>query len=159
MFKCKVINFLFFSIPLKHWQDFLIRRHLQRCPLCQKKLASAEEVRAMFVQEGESESIASLWPALRIKLGKEERAKVSFRRRRLAWMMGAAGLIAVVAAFLWLSIGPGKVISNEGASERFQIHYLKVGSMPARTYLFKPYGSKMIFIWAEKEISKEGPND
>jgi hypothetical protein len=159
MFKCKIINFLFFSIPLKRWQDFLIGRHLQRCPLCQNKLASAEEARAVFIQEREGERIASLWPALSIKLGKEERAKESFRRRRLAWLMGAAGLIAVVAASLWLSIGPGKVISKEGSSERFQIHYLRVGSMPARTYLFKPYGSKMIFIWAEKEKPEEESND
>lgn len=158
MFKYKVIYFLFSFIPLKHWQDFLIRHHIQRCPFCQKKMASAEEVKSLFVQGGDIEGVAGLWPAVRMRL-EEGEAKKSFRLPRLAWIAAAAGLIAAAAVSIWLSINSGWLTSSKGPSEHFQINYIRVGSGPARAYLFKPYDSNIIFIWAEKETQEEEPND
>lgn len=158
MIKCKVVNFLFSFIPLKRWQDFLLSHHIQRCPLCQKKMASAEEVKSLFIQEGDVESVPGLWPAVRMRLG-EGRVKESFGLRRLAWIAGAAGLLAVIAASVWLFISPGRNTSDERLAERFQINYIKVGSGPARAYVFKPYDSNMIFVWAERETKEEENND
>jgi hypothetical protein len=158
MIKCKVVNFLFSFIPLKRWQDFLLRHHIQRCPSCQKKMAGAEQVRALFIQEGEMESVPGLWPAVRMRLG-ERRVKEGFGLRRLAWVAGAAGLLAAVAASVWLFISPGRHPSSERLAERFQINYIRVESGPARAYVFKPYDSNMIFVWAEREAKEEENND
>ena len=152
MFKCAMIDFLFSLIPLKSWQDFLFRRHIQRCPLCQKKMASAEQARSLFIQEVEAKSLASLWPAVEQKLSEEGRKKKRFLWSRLAWIAGAACLCAVVAASVWLYIiSPERSPSGEKPAERFQINYIRIGDEPARAYFFKPYGSKVIIVWAEKE--------
>ncbi len=149
MFKCRFIDFLFSLIPLKKWQDFLIGHHLQRCPLCQKKMASAEEVKSLFAQQGDVESIPDLWPAVRTRL-EEGGLKRPFRFRRLAWIAGAAGLLVIVSSLVWLSsISLNRVSSNKLA-ERFQINYIRVGNEPARAYFFKPRDLKMIIVWAEK---------
>jgi hypothetical protein len=158
MIKCKVINFLFSFIPLKRWQDFLLSHHIQRCPLCQKKMASLEEVRSLFIPEGDMESVPGLWPEVRMRLG-EGKVKKSFGLRRLAWIAGAAILLAAVAASVWLFIIPGRNASSERLVERFQINYIRVGSGPARAYVFKPYDSNMIFVWAERETKEEENDD
>jgi hypothetical protein len=150
MIKCKVVNFLFSSIPLNLWQDFLISHHIQRCPLCQKKMASLEEVRSLFIKEAEMENLPDLWPEVRMRLA-ERGAKKNFGLRRLAWITGAAGLLAVAVSF-WLFISPGRNAPSEKFAESFQISYIKVRSSPARAYIFKPYDSDMIFVWAEREI-------
>jgi len=158
MIKCKVVNFLFSLIPLKRWQGFLLSHHLQRCPLCQKNMASAEQVKSLFIQEGDMESVPGLWPAIRMKLG-EGRVKKSFGLRRLAWIAGAAGLLAAGAASIWLFIYPGRNSSSGRLAERFQINYIRVGSGPARACIFKPYESNMIFVWAERETKEEENDD
>lgn len=157
MIKCKLVNFLFSFIPLKRWQSFLISHHLQRCPFCQKKMASLDEARSLFIKENEIENIPSLWPEVRMKL-REAGIKERYGRRRLAWIAGAAGLLAI-AALIWLFISPGRNALKERMAERFQINYIRVGNGAARAYVFKPYDSNMIFIWPEKETKEEENND
>lgn len=154
MFRCRVISIFFSFFPFKRWQDFLIRHHIQECPACRNKLASAEEVRVLLIQEGEAENFADLWSGIRTKLtDKEQKERDSFWFR-WRWAFRAAGLFAVIAAGILiytLSIREMGT-SIENMAERFQINYIKVENKPARAFLFQPQGSEMIIVWAEKNM-------
>ncbi|TET74005.1 MAG: hypothetical protein E3J56_03235 [Candidatus Aminicenantes bacterium] len=154
MFRCKIINIFFSFFPFKRWQDFLIRHHIQECPACRNKLASAKKVRVLLIQEGEAENFADLWPGVRKKLTEKEQEERDSFWFRWRWAFRSAGLFAVIAAGILiytLSIREMGT-SMENMAERFQINYIKVENKPARAFLFQPQGSEMIIVWAEKNM-------
>lgn len=154
MLRCKIIDFFFFIIPLKRWRDFLIRCHIQKCPACMNKVASVEETKSLLISEDEVGELLELWPAIKTEL-KEEKRKEKFPfRRRWKWAYGLASLLAAVVAVIWLyfAFTPDKGSSKETLVERFQINYIRIENKPARAYLFRPHDSKMIIVWAEKNI-------
>jgi hypothetical protein len=152
MFRCKITHFFFNIFPLKAWQSFLIRYHIQRCPDCQKELASTEDVRSLFIREDEAGSIEEVWPALKAKFSGKREKKQIFLWPRLRWIAAVAGLFAVVAIGVWLyfSNPPDKSPEEKNLAERFRINYIRVENKPAKAFLFRPHDSKMIIIWAEK---------
>ncbi len=152
MFRCKITHFFFNIFPLKAWQSFLIRHHIQGCPDCQKELASTEDVRSLFIREDEAGSIEEVWPAIKAKFSDKRGKKQIFLWPRLRWIAGAAGLFAVVAIGVWLyfSNPADKSPQEKDLAERFRINYIRVENKPANAFLFRPHDSKMIIIWAEK---------
>jgi hypothetical protein len=152
MFRCKITHFFFNIFPLKAWQSFLIRYHIQRCPDCQKELASMEDVRSLLIQESEGESLEGEWLEIRVKLKEEKRGEKHIFWPRLRWIASVAGLFAVVAIGVWLyfSNPPDKSPEEKNLAERFRINYIRVENKPAKAFLFRPHDSKMIIIWAEK---------
>lgn len=152
MFRCKITHFFFNIFPLKVLQSFLIRHHIRKCPDCQKELASMEDVRSLFIREDEAESIEEVWPVLKAKFSDKKEKKQIFLWPRLRWIAGVAGLLAVVAIGVWLyfSYPPDKNPQEKDLAERFRINYIRIENKPATAFLFRPYDSKMIIIWAEK---------
>ena len=153
MFRCKIINFLFLVFPIKPWQSFLIRHHIQKCHFCQAKLASGEEVKSFLIQEDEVGNLEGLWPAVREGFGKEKEKKRRVIKPRWKWAVGTACLVVAIAVAIWLyrPFTLDEVPSDENIVERFQINYIKVGEKPARAFLFQPQDSNMIIVWVEKD--------
>lgn len=153
MFRCKIINFLFSSIPLNKWKDFLIRRHIQECPVCQKRYVSALEAKSLLIEESEIESVPDFWLGLESRLAEPEKKKKTFLRPNLAWAAASIVILVVIAASIWLYLASisGKRAVSEKQADRFQINYVTVRNEPARTYLYCPYDSRMIIVWAERE--------
>lgn len=154
MFQCKVIDFLIKSFPLKIWQDFLIRHHIEKCPACQEKYASLEEANLFLIQESEVGDIEGLWPRIKPRLS-EERIRMRGLPRpqfRWAWASAAAGLVAALILGFWLySIFTSKkALEEESLVERFQIKYIRVENKPAHAYVYWPQGTDMVIVWAEK---------
>lgn len=158
MFRCKTIDFLIKAFPLKSWQDFLIRLHIQKCPACQAQLASAEEARSFLIQEEEAASTERLWPAIKARLSdKRGLERIVHRprpRRRWAWTAGIAALVVAVILGVWLYtvLIPVKAPGDEDLVEKFQINYIRVENKPVHTYVYWPQGTEMVIIWAEKTI-------
>jgi hypothetical protein len=153
MYRCKIIDFLFTFIPIKHWQGFLIRRHIQKCPSCLMKLVDAEEVRPLLVQEIELEGMEGLWPAVKAKLRESrEEAKIPLGRR-WKWVYASAFLTVVLAGLIWLYFVfiPGKGPSEEPLAGQFQIDYIEIENEPAQAYVFRPHDSNTFFVWVEKK--------
>ncbi len=158
MFRCKVIDFLIKTFPLKVWQDFLIRHHIQKCPVCQAQLASVEEAKPFLIQEDEVGSTDRLGFAIKARLSEKRGEKrIAHRprpRMRWAWTAGIAALIAAAVLGVWLYtiLTPVKVPGDEDLVERFQINYIRVENKPAHAYVYWPQGTEMIIVWAEKTI-------
>jgi hypothetical protein len=153
MNRCKIIDFLFTLIPTKRWQGFLISRHVQKCPECQKKLADVEEVRSLVIPERELEGMEDLWPAVKAGLtgSREEGARPL--RRRWKWVYASVFLAVVLAGLIWLYFVfiPGKGPSEEPFAGQFKIEYIEIENEPAQAYVFRPRDSNTFFIWVEKK--------
>jgi hypothetical protein len=156
MFRCHLFNFFYAVLPLKMWRDYLIRRHLEACPSCQARLASREEAAPLLMAESDIGPQPSLWPRVkdglavpRVSGAGERRAQGEMRWR---WAAAGAGILIVgLSSFLVLKdYKPGPGAAGNGASETFRINYLKVEDKPAQAYLYRPRGSNLVIIWAEK---------
>jgi hypothetical protein len=128
MYRCKINDFLFTFIPIKRWQGFLIRHHIQKCPECQKKLADVEDVNALLVKESELEGMEGVWPAVKAELS-ESREEVRITLwHRWKWMYAFALLAVVLAGLIWLYFIfiPGRGSSVEPFEGQFRIEYIEI---------------------------------
>lgn len=153
MFRCRFIDFLFTVLPIKRWQGFLIRRHVQKCPACLSRLADVEEVKPVLIQESELENLESMWPAVKARIG-EGREEVRIPQwQRWKWVYAAAVLCAAVAVWLWLfsPLSSGKGPLEEPLAGQFQIDYIEIENEPAQAYIFHPQDSNTYFVWVEKK--------
>lgn len=154
MFLCQIIKFFFNIFPLKTWQAYLIRSHIEKCTKCQSELANAEEVKPLLFRGSEVGEETGLWTTVKAQLREEKRKERLFLRPRWQWGFATAVLFAVIMVSVWLNVIPMLSIgpSEELGSGSFQIHYLRVDGEPAQAFLYQPQGSDMIFVWAEKNL-------
>ncbi len=152
MFKCKWIDFLFSVLSIKKWQDFPVRRHLQNCAVCQRKLVNSEDARRLFVSENEIEDLEGVWPAIKLRQAKEKEEKLPAQRRR-RWALATAFLLVIVVSAVWLylAIGPGKGSPEQPSIEQFQINLIEIDNEPAEAFVYHPRDSKTYFVWVEKK--------
>jgi hypothetical protein len=154
---CKIFGFAFSLVPLKKWQDFLIRSHMEKCPECQKTLISREDVQDITIQERQCADSESLWDGFEDKVRKTKRDRQHVFAPRLSWAYGIAVVLMFGAAVLWFVFSPQyrKSRIEESLDGHFRINYMRIENKPAQAYLFQPQDSHMIIVWAQKNISGE----
>jgi len=153
---CKTVEYLYEALPLRPFQDWLIRVHMERCPSCQARLLSREEARGLLVAPESVGDAGALWKRILSRTG--DRAAGSVRRPAPAvvmwrWAAVAAMALAVAVSGFWLLREverPGFDLSAAGRAGRFEIAYINVGGTPAQTFIYQPQGSDTVFVWAQK---------
>jgi hypothetical protein len=153
---CKILNFLFEALPLKPWQDFLIQRHMERCPACRARLAGREEARRVLSRAEDFREKMDFW--LRVKAMMADPVltlhPAKWPRTGLAKAAAAAALLVLAAVFsVWFFRGfkverPAAALPAEA---KFEINYIRIGGQPADAYLFQSRDLRMTLIWAEKK--------
>ena len=153
---CKTVEYLYEALPLRPFQDWLIRVHMERCPSCQARLLSREEARGLLVAPVQMGDPQSLWR--RIASAEERPAGFVDPAPTPIGMMGrwaavvAMCLVVAVTGF-WLLREverPGFELSAAGRAGRLEIAYINVGGTPAQTFIYQPQGSDTVFVWAQK---------
>jgi hypothetical protein len=157
MLRCKTIEYAFSLVPLKKWQDFLIRFHMMRCPDCQKMLISREEVQGITVQESQCLATEAVWDGFEEKLKEARTENRQLFRPRWNWAYATAVAFVSVSVAIWILISPQfrKSRVEESFSGRFRINYIQIENKPAQTYVYQPQDSFMILVWAQKNTSGE----
>jgi hypothetical protein len=153
---CKTVEYLYEALPLRPFQDWLIRVHMDRCPSCQARLLSREEARGLLIAPESVGDAGALWKRILSRTG--GRAAESGRRPaqavvRWRWAAVTALVLTVAAAGFWLLREverPGFNVSAAGPAGRFEIAYVNVGGAPAQTFVYQPQGSDTVFVWAQK---------
>jgi hypothetical protein len=159
------IDLVYRVLPFHAWKDWLLRRHIENCPGCRSRLVSREEARLLLVQADEVGDLGRLWPAIKQRLGGNERhgekgglpKSALVRKWRLA-AVGLAVLLIAVAVNLLLLQTPRPEIStsageiNAAEPEQVQIHYVKIENEPAQTFIFQPRDSNILIVWASKNL-------
>lgn len=153
MWRCKIVDLLIVILPLKKWQDLLIRSHSLRCPLCLGKLADKEEVLSVLITESELPVGKDLWPGFVSKRNQSLKPAGRPRRRRWSWGYAAAGALAIMFAMFWNLRSP-RSLSPEVSGD-FQIKSIEMDGRPAQAYLFKTEDPDIYFVWAEKNTGGE----
>lgn len=152
MSTCKMIEFLFAVFPLKIWQDFLIRRHMRDCQNCRGKLATQNETLEKLIREEHITDAEALWAGFESGLKAEKRKPKPVNLTLWKWAYGVAAAFVIVAGIYVVSNisrwGNGR--AEQITADHFQINYLKVDGEPAQAFLFKPQGTDMIIVWAQK---------
>jgi len=157
MLRCKTVEFLFDAIPIGVWRGFLIRRHNDECPACQKKILSLEEARSLLVGSLGPAEWAGFKQRLRSRTANHtaDRAPAGYGKpaKLWAWASSAAVVLVLVAAGFWLLRKAGEevpVADRIRPPERSELDYVRVGGQPAGAYIYQPQGAAIIIVWAEK---------
>jgi hypothetical protein len=148
MWRCRMVDTLFKLMPLKVWQDFLIRYHISNCPGCQGKLANKTEIRAILISESEIPASKDLWPGLVTSLNKGLGQDSLSPQRNWRWGYAAVGMAVIVAAVIWNLRTPVPIMPE--FSGGFQIKSIEVDGRPAQAFLFKSEDPNVFYVWAEK---------
>jgi anti-sigma factor RsiW len=168
-----IINFFYGILPFHTWKDALLRHHIEKCPACFKRLASREEVRRLLIQAGETGDLEGLWPAIFEKIQgirpmpvpgmlKARATMLSGRlqstRRHWRWVAALAGIFLAVFLALW-SVRYFRPFRGQGGGGvpapelgQVQINYVRIDNEPAQTFIFKPYDSHVVIVWAGKNL-------
>jgi len=157
MSNCKIAEFLFAVFPLKKWQDFLIRHHMQDCPQCQEKLAQRDVILDLLIGEEHFTDTEALWAGFKSKLKEEKRKDRQIRSPRWKWAYGVVAAFVIVAGIVVVS-NISRLTDGEGeemSKAHFRINYIRIEGKPAQAYLFKPQGTDMIIVWAQKNMGGE----
>lgn len=155
-------------LPFPSWKDALLRKHIEKCPECGRRLASREEARNLLVQARDVGDLDRLWPAILdrirgIRPSLEPNAGIAREataRPRAVWRFAAAAAgmsLAVVLTFALVrffrsTAAPIGAAFVESETEQVQIHYVRIEDEPARTFIFKPHDSDVVIVWAGKNI-------
>jgi len=162
MRSCEFYQFIFLFVPFLRIKDWVMRHHFDRCPRCHQELAGLEEIRPLYSYLlSEKISDDSLWIRVKLRLEadrKEKREFVSgkpFRRLRLALVSGLS-IVLIIISFLIISELHKKRVQLEAASspQTLRIIRFEVKEKPAAPVIYKPFGSNLIFIWAESPETK-----
>lgn len=153
---CRTVEFLYRAVPVRVFQDLLIRTHMEGCERCRARLASLEEARGLFVRAADVGPVDELWRRLSAETVRTQaRPGKSAAWNGPAWRWATAAAMALVVAVtgFWLldrieKTAPlGPVASAE---EGFRLGYVNVGGAPAQTFIYQPLGSDTVFVWAQR---------
>jgi hypothetical protein len=152
---CRIADRLYDALPVRPLRDWLIRRHLEKCPRCQARLLSREEAKSLLVGPDQVGPADALWT--RISAESTCPAALTGRAPARAGRVRRWATVTVLAAVLTVSgfwllrevERPGFEMATASIN-RFQIDYVKVGGMPAQTYVYQPQGTDTVFVWAQK---------
>jgi hypothetical protein len=154
---CKILDFLFKAVPLKPWQAFLVRSHMERCPACQSRLAGREEARRVLVRPEDLGGLGPLWSKVRSGIAVQDVPRRSpAKGKALRGPLFAAAAAIVLAVILGVWYFRGFTVENAPpivpAEQQFELDYVRVDGRPADSYIVRSSEPKMTLVWAGKRI-------
>lgn len=169
----KIINLVYGILPFHAWKSALLRHHIEKCPACFELLASRAEVRRVLAQAEDMGRLESLWPAILERIQdirpmpapdilKARVPLVSSKSpsagRYWRWVAALAGIFLAVFLALW-SVRYFRSFRDQGGGgaavldpDQVQINYVRIDNEPAQIFIFKPYDSHVVIVWAAKNL-------
>ena len=161
---CKIIRFMYMTIPFHGFRYFLIQKHLAVCPRCQKDWGFIPDVEKSFAMPVWIEKESSLWPQIREKIErKEQEPKSSDTGRSTSrlhrWQWATVGLSLIILVGVILVVKRTKIQSPSGvetilarSNPQVKIIHAEIQGKKAKTFVYQT--SENLFIWFD-EIDQE----
>jgi len=158
---CKLIRFIYLLIPIHGFRSFLIQKHFDTCPQCQKEWGLDQSMPAFLKKPAWPEEEQSLWPRIQGRLLVMEHEETLTKGRKEThlfpgWRWAIAGLallIFVGITFLTRNkdaLEPGSSLTLQNPP--VHIIHAKIQGNTAAPYIYQTPGR--FFIWFE-EIHQE----
>lgn len=169
MNKCSFYRFILRFIPLMAVKDWAIRHHLEACPHCSHELAEQSEVSSLLLSSEKADTASFLWLKIEESMFKEKMTSLTPQvrfgpefRARIKLVAGsvAAAIILMVIVSFFLFIRPARQKVSPGSAPPeagLTIIHFRVKDKPAAPIIYQPYGSNLIFIWAESPNNDFNP--
>ncbi len=157
--RCRIIRWLYRSIPVLAWQRLWMRLHLGKCPVCAGEIAVEKRVAGILGRSVPAGEPVDLWPAVsrRIETGQPATGPAVFPRprplARWGWLAAASLLLGVVTLVSTLRIlrqPPGPVAVDLKPPSRVVMRSATVGRRPATVYYFQSQNPDRWIVWVQK---------
>ncbi|MCP5105197.1 MAG: hypothetical protein GY950_17540 [bacterium] len=157
---CKFYRFMFWLIPLKRWQSFLVETHFDGCTKCGEPVDENKIIHELVISPRRADASASLWPGVRRGiLPRRQPAPAPVRRGWKRQWTGVVFALAVVAALLVIpfvlqketgkNVSPGKQINR--LNSNISIRSVKLEGKHAHSYVFNSTDPEMTMVWVERK--------
>ncbi len=162
---CKFIVFLYDMIPIQGIRAFLIKKHIDRCPVCQREMAIETLLEEKFKIPEWIESEQSLWPQIREKAFSQKPVLLSGRQKERpfkisGWQWALAGLALLVVVGINVLIGPdlsprrhSREFIVSAAQPKIIITHAEIEGREAKPFVYET--RERCFIWFEEQESKD----
>lgn len=159
---CRLVEFLIDTIPVRAFQDSLVRHHVQRCRRCEDRLVDRVSARLCLAGEDRIADDPAFVRKVRARAAQKIVSEAPGRPPAyspLRWAAAVAGLVLVVGLGLWLVLDRASDRGRAGAenAEIFRINYLNVDGAPADTLVIQPRESNLVIIWVDREFRDGEP--
>jgi hypothetical protein len=155
-----MVNLLFWLLPFKKWQAFLIRFHFNKCPTCQEESGIDETLSQVLISPRDCQDLPSLWPEVKKQIILDQENEAGKKRfvfiPRWQWVLPVLGLICLIIFLPYLSEKnnisniPGKQkILKRGS--KIILKSVKMENLPAKTYFFQSSHPDRLIVWVQKK--------
>jgi hypothetical protein len=151
---CKLYRLLFWMIPVKKWQSYIIESHFNTCEQCGEMAAGDESIRPLVVSPHRAEKSGSLWQGVRRGILSRQRDNVRLTKRLPRWQLAAAAVLTVAVLMIPLKIRNGTggdVQGNQtdmnGPVRTITLRSATLAGQPAHSYVFNSKDPDMTMIY------------
>jgi hypothetical protein len=153
---CKFYKLLYWLIPVKSFQSFLIRKHFSGCDRCQREIEIDNRLKEMVIPDW-IRAEKSFWPQIKPRLSiPEEKTHVKenkdgfFSFKKWHWAMAGLALVCVMGSSVLIYRNFQKKLSVEKAAlinemSRVKINYAEIKGKKAIPYIYQT--PTVSFIW------------
>lgn len=162
---CKLIRFLYTTIPFHGFRDYLIQNHLEDCPQCQRKWAIARDIEDFFAMPEWIKKESSLWPRIqeKIKRKRVEQEQAPSGKKEIfffpRWRWALAGLALFILVGMIFLIDKTMIqppietrISFALKNPQIKIIHAEIQGKKAKPFIYQT--TDKLYIWFD-EIDQE----
>lgn len=158
---CKLYQAIFRFAPFYDLKDWALRRHLESCASCSRQLATREELGPLLAAEDFNHT-ERLWLRVQAALFPAAAAQVKawvhdYPRRLRLVAASMLSLLAILGFIYFFLFHPGAWREPKANQTGLQIIHFFVEDKPAAPVIYKPFGSRLIFIWAPSPEKNSAP--
>lgn len=151
---CKLYQVLFWMIPFKKWQSYIIERHFSTCPRCREMTVEEDTIRPMVVSPQRAEETGPLWQVVRRGIQVELRENVRYKKPLPHWRLAAAVVFIALVLILPFTFRsrtggtmPGSPVEAKKPARTVIILSAALTGQPAHSYVFQSKSPEMTMIW------------
>ncbi|MCP2604590.1 hypothetical protein NLC29_00345 [Candidatus Aminicenantes bacterium AH-873-B07] len=153
---CKFYKLLYL-IPIKRIKSFVIQKHFNNCPKCQKTGEIDSYLKNVLLTPEKVEKEQSLWPLIKQKLTAQEELVLK-KKWKLKWQWAFAILLIFVITIILIGYMSGLIFQKSPKYNqritfpleiRIKVESAKIKNKPAKVYIFQQKNNKITIIWIE----------
>ena len=163
---CKLIRFLYISIPILDFRDFLIQKHLGDCPHCQREWEIDRKTEESLWMPGWIKKESSLFPRIqeKIKRARVEQEEAPSTKIMTTffprWQWTLAGLVLIILVGMILVVdkiliqpSPETEFSLALKNPQVKIIHAEISGKKAKPFIYQT--QENLYIWFDKINQEE----